>query len=257
MKKVKLSICGGVATKAAFDLFKKEENLEIYDITSVQYENSIVSIMADKVDIDIEKTEKTDSWTMKVIYDDLKKDYIEKLKNDKPDYIVLDLVSDGIYGCLKVGNSYITNNKPKLKKVKVNSYTEEVSVSTKGTIEYNKLVKENISKFLLLIERELPNTKVILHCAKLCHGYYGEQRRIMSFKRYDIINKNRVLLDLYSFVKEFNNVEVIDLNNKIYFSKVNHKWSPKPSPIHYEDTYYRDFIATVDRIVLKDLLIKS
>lgn len=254
MKKVKISICGGVATKAAFDLYKKEENIEIYDITSIQYESSIISIMSDKIDIEVEETGKNNSWIMEVINNDFKKEYIEKLKVDKPDYIVLDLVSDVIYGCLKVGNSYITNNIPKLKRVKFNSNTEEFSASTEGIIEYKKLVKENISKFLMLIEKELPNTEVILHCAKLCHAYYGDQRKIMSFNRYDIINKNRILLEIYSFAKEFNNVSVIDLNNKIYFSRVNHKWSSKPSPIHYEDAYYRDFIATLDRIVLKKLL---
>lgn len=254
MKKVRLSICGGVATKAAFDLFKKEENLEIYDITSLQYESSIISIMSDKIDIEVEGTENIDNWTMKVIYSDLKKEYIEKIKADKPDYIVLDLVSDAIHGCLKIKDSYITNNRPKLRKVKINAETEEFSAKMSNGIAYKKLVKEKISEFLLLIEKELPNTKVVLHCAKLCHAYYGEQRKIISFNIYDIMNKNKILLEFYSFAKEFNNVSVIDLNNKVYFSKINHRWSPKASPLHYEDMYYRDFIATLDRIVLKNLL---
>lgn len=257
MKKIRLSICGSAATRAAFELYKKQENLEIYDITSMQYESSIISIMSDKIDLEVEKTDKTDNWTMRVIQDDLKKEYIEKLKIEKPDYIVLDLVSDIVYGCLKFQNSYITNNAGKLRKVKINSIMEEVTLSTKGSIEYKKIVKENISKFLTVIEKELPDTKVILHCAKLCHAYYGEQRSIISFKRHDIINKNRALLDLYNFVKKFNNISVIDLNNRVYFSKINHKWSPKGSPIHYEDIYYRDFMAILDRIVLKNLLINS
>ena len=251
MKKLKLYIIGSISTRACFDYIPENIYTDIYEVTGVQYQSSFISLMSNPIDKDSLDTSSLSKWSQKVIERDLSKTFKEELIKSKPDYIIVDLISEIEYGVIKTPDSYITKISGKTNKLDLKDLClEEISFKDKKEI-YMELFKNKIDKFKMFCKDELPQTKIIFHIAPFLYSYFDDCRVAKSFINKNLLWKNKSIKELYEYCTSETDL-IIDTNDKTYFATTKHRVSL--NPIHYETQYYIDFISELNIITLKDLL---
>lgn len=253
MKKITVSICGSSATRGCFELHNLKEFNDIIDVVNMQYLSSFISLMSDSFSGKIDIDGNTSEWNKKVIRRDLSKEYLNELKELQPQYIIIDFISDILYGTLKFDNEIITNNKSKLKDVKFENKGIVFDINSNYEEYINELLKSTL-RFIEYVKLNLPNTKVIIHSARFIRSYYDSGNICRLFNAYDTYEKNKILDEIESKLKRFG-LDNININNEKYCSNEGHKW--KKNRVHYEQKYYRDFLLNLYRVIINDLLLNN
>ena len=253
MNKIKLYIIGSIATRGCFEYVDKSTYQDLYEICGLQYQSSFISLMSKPLKLkNLDIISKINGWNKTVVTRDMNKIFLDELKNCKPDYIIIDLVSETEYGVIKIEDTYISNIRGKTNKMNLNAYeTNEISIKNNKEL-YIELLTKNINSFKEFCKTNLPNTKLIFHIAPYLYSYFDECRVTKKFENKDLMSKNKQLKELYNMNFITNEDLVIDINDKTYFSTSKHKISL--APLHYETKYYKDFISELNRVVLKDFI---
>ena len=246
---IKIYIIGSIATRGCFSYSSKDVYDDIYDISGIQYQSSIISLMSKACNVTNYNINNISGWNKKTVCRDFNKIFLKELISLKPDYIILDLISDVQYDLISIENSYVTNIKGKTNKIGMDLNNLKVINIFDNKDEYLNLFKQSFDKFKLFIKENLPNTKLIIHKAKFAYSYLDECMVARSFKNLNLIEKNRLLDEIYSYcTKDL----MIEMDDKAYFSNIKHPISL--NPIHYSNDYYTDFHFKLNKIVLKSLI---
>lgn len=254
MGNIKLYIIGSVATKGCFQYCSTDIYEDIYEVTGLQYQSSFISLMSKSVELDGLDMTMLDSWSQNVITRDMNKVFLDELKEIKPDYIIIDLISEIEGGLIELKDTYISNIKGKTNKLNFENYNVKKIDLNNNKDFYIELLNENLNLFRSFCNNNLPNTKIIFHVAPYSYSYFDEDRVTRTFENKGLIAKNKKIRELYYDYCLKNDDLIIDMNDKTYFSTCKHKLSL--NPLHYENRYYNDFICELNRIVLKDFIRK-
>lgn len=194
-----------------------------------------------------------------ILKDNLNKDFIQILKEIKPEFLIMDFTFEVKAGYLEIDNNkIITNNAFELpysnfyknlknvRKVKIKSHPKE----------FLKLWKKNCNKFFKEMEKNCPDTTIILNSAKDTSKMKkadGTIEEVPKFKEVSkLANSYRVILEDY-VCKNFD-VEVVDYDYTTT-SDENHPW--QASSVHYEPRYYKYATEQLKDIVKRTRLAKN
>lgn len=126
------------------------------------------------------------------INQDLTKNFLAEVKKFKPDYILIDNYFEVIFGIIKYENCFITNNYWDLPKTKfhteIKPYTKINMYNDPNT--YLKLYKENMNLFLDYIQKESPNSQIILNPVRLGYKILKDDNNIEVNKNFKSNAKN-------------------------------------------------------------------
>ncbi|WP_056465298.1 DUF6270 domain-containing protein [Bacillus sp. FJAT-25509] len=247
-KKLKVAAFGSCVTR---DNFNSKFNLNYknhFELIRYQNQSSIISLMGNPIPYNREKIDNLNQYEQNDVFDDLEKNFLNDLINKQPEALILDFFGDVYFGCLKTNSSYFTNNRWKITKTSFYRELNEVTTFNLNTnlSEYFTLWKQSIDKFLQIINREIPNCKIILHKARFTGMYYDQEqniKKINSDTDIELLNAFWDQLDEYVI----SNYEVSTINVKQnYISIADHAWGI--FHLHFEPNYYKNFLAQLIKL---------
>ena len=198
------------------DVFYSEINKnykDFFEIGPTGIRLSFISIMQEPVkfdekDIDIfPKTGKNINFTA-WIKKDFKKTFLEDLKRENFEYLLMDTYYDTNFGIVDIGNNrYVTNN-IRLDETAFYEKLEHKRVLTiyDNTEEYFEIWKRHCDMFFEFLKENCPDTKIILNPSRHVYRKMDEDGSIIESDRFKReckkFNQYRDLLDEY-IIKNF------------------------------------------------------
>lgn len=171
-----IAVFGSCASRDNFYSGINPDYKKYFNCSISSQRGSIISLMQEPVsfknqDIQILPENRVNKAGTQFINQDLTKNFLAEVKKFKPDYILIDNYFEVIFGIIKYENCFITNNYWDLPKTKfhteIKPYTKINMYNDPNT--YLKLYKENMGLFLDYIQKESPNSQIILNPVRL--GY--------------------------------------------------------------------------------------
>lgn len=258
---IKIAVLGSCYSRAAFNssVYFNPGYKEKYKVVYSQFHSSIVSTMSNYIKYEEKYFSHYNDSEKMFIRDDLEKLFFEKIKNSKPDFLILDFYSDVFLDLIVIdeehiftGNYFIRGsefllNLPKGTKVISRDNLEKyLNYWNKSIFEFTKKIKEYIGE-----------DKIILQKARSIDKYYDKDHQIKKFKdQDDVIMFNNFLYEYMerTFLNLLPHSQVIDLNQCGYIGQYN--YPDGNSFNHYEPNYYKRFMSKIDEIVTKSFLKK-
>ena len=243
------------------DVFYSEINKnykDFFEIGPTGIRLSFISIMQEPVkfdekDIDIfPKTGKNINFTA-WIKKDFKKTFLEDLKRERFEYLLMDTYYDTNFGIVDIGNnSYVTNN-IRLDETAFYEKLEHKRVLTiyDNTEEYFEIWKRHCDMFFDFLKENCPDTKIILNPSRHVYRKMDEDGSIIESDRFKReckkFNQYRDLLDEY-IIKNFD-VDVLYFDEDTVASE-NHFWGC--SSLHYATQYFEGINDQLNLIIERD-----
>ena len=255
-KKIKnIAIYGSCITKDPFTTSFNKNYKAYYNCVVNDQKHSFISTMQkkeefDEKDLAILPDTSGYRFASKCIKEDLEKNFLDVLLNQKIDYIIFDINFEVERGIICYNDNVLltkitgfdkTEYFSKLKNVKYLNIIDNPET-------YFNLWKEYCDKFFKFIKTNCPDTRVIL----------AEVRALDIVQREDLstyiepkftekakINNHYYKL-LESYIIENYDVDVVKFDYDTMLNE-NHRWGK--FYVHYDDKYYTDFLKKVDKIV--------
>ena len=198
------------------------------------------------------KTPKNINFTM-WIRKDFKKIFLEDLKRENFEYLLMDTYYDTNFGIVDIGNNkYVTNN-IRLDETAFYENLEYKKVLTiyDNTEEYFEIWKKHCDMFFEFINENCPNTKIILNPSRHVYRKLSEDGTIVQSdlfkKECEKFNKFRDLLDKY-IIENFD-VDVLYFDEDTVASE-SHFWGC--SSLHYAPQYFEGINSQLNLIIERD-----
>lgn len=261
LKKTNIAILGSCVSRDNFNSIFNEDWRRLFNIVAYQHQTSIVSLMHKKVDFPQRLLdEHLRDFDKDYLISDFSKEFLKKIKDLQPEYLIIDFFADAYYGVLELSaNKYITNNGGKL--WNTTFYKELVNKKPINFINNNEkfldLWIKSVEMLFEYLNENLPNTKILVtkfyfseyyRCSitnKIKHITESNKHLVGSKEEY-----NKILNKIYNHIMKYNHIFYIDLTEKEYLLDEHHPWGL--NYVHYEKDYYKDYINQLEKIVLDD-----
>lgn len=257
------TVFGSCACRDIFNSTINKNYKDFFKIGGNGIRLSFISIMQPPVEYDdndlrifpeIGKNPYLSRW----IKNDFDKIFLDELKENKFEYMLMDTYYDVNFGVVDIGNNhYVTNN---IRIDQTNFYknleNKRVLKITDNKKEYFKLWKEHCDLFFNFMNENCPNIKIILNPSRHISRVLSENGLISINNKYEdecnLYNSYRDLLDEY-IVKNFDiDVLIFDDNTLI---NSNHLWGS--SSLHYYTEYYHDMTNQLNKIIKRNNLLNT
>ncbi|KYG37103.1 DUF6270 domain-containing protein [Bacillus gaemokensis] len=257
-KAVTVAILGSCVTRDNFNSKFNYDYKRYYECVLLQNQTSIISLLEKPITFPVNKVTELNQWDSNDMRADFEKNFLNKLEEEQPDYLIMDFFGDVFFGCMKLADTYVTNNYWKLgktqfvKEVKNPQYLNII----RDTEDYLVLWKKAIHNLFKILKERVPNCKIVVHKARFVEFYYDENNRLQRIDpSIDVALVNKYWSILDNYVLEKFNVQCIDLNHKSYTAYEAHPWGL--FGVHYDPKYYNDFLNHLHEIVLTNYLEKA
>lgn len=258
-----IAIYGSCISKDPFTTAFNKNYKQKYNCLITDQKHSFISTMQEKEvfnkdELKIYPNNASNRYLSRCIKDDLEKSFIDLMLNNKIDYLILDVnfeVQKGVI-CFN-GNKYLTNitrfdttkHFSKLKDVKYISILENPNL-------YFNLWKEYCNKFFDFLKTYCPETKIVLAEVRALDVIQRKDGSLYIEDKYtDHIKISNIYYKLLEdYIKQNFEVRVINFNKDFVINE-NHRW--RKFYVHYDDSYYSNFINKMDQIVKYDELEKK
>lgn len=240
------------------DIFNSTLNIhykDFFHIGKTGIRMSFISIMQEPVDYDEDSViiypQKGKNINFTIwIKDDFDKWFLDVLKEDNFEYMIIDTYYDVNFGVVDIGDGrYVTNN-IRLDETEFyrNLKNKRLLTIMDDTEEYFELWKDSCNKFFKFLEDNCPNLTVILNPSRHVDKKLKEEGYIvkdMDFKaECEKFNPYRDMLDEY-IINNFD-VEVLKFDEST-LSVENHLWGC--SSLHYGPSYFVDMNDQLNEII--------
>ncbi|OEC97012.1 MULTISPECIES: DUF6270 domain-containing protein [Methanobrevibacter] len=192
------------------------------------------------------------------IKQDLDKSFLNELKKNKSEYLIIDTYYDVNFGIIEFENkNYITNNLhiDKTEFYKNLNYKKVMTIQSNKN-EYLKLWKENCNLFFNFLEKYCPDTKIILNPTRHVTNLIRADGTISEMGIYKKIsekyNPYRDLLD--SHIIENFNVDVLYFDENTLASE-NSIWGA--SSLHYNTSYFMDVTKQLNEFIKRNKILDN
>jgi len=241
--KTTVAILGSCVTRDIFISKTNPKYKKKFELVLFQNHTTLLSLLSPKIEYDIKDFSNLNWRNLKMIKDELDKNFLTNLKEIQPNILVMDFFSDAFFDTIKDKNSYLTVNTWKTTKTRHYENISSLNKPFKPTIEIQKQLIIQLSDFL---KSELPNTIVILNKTKTVKEFKNENGKIFLFKKQNDINKEWKIIDEL-FIKIVQPFVINDKHN--YIGDLNHVWGL--SNVHYEKEYYINSLKEIKKILKK------
>jgi hypothetical protein len=231
----------------------------------MQNQSSLISLMSEGFSLTEEQLGPSSDYDRWNVTTDLSKEFLVRVGELAPDYLVLDFFGDVHFGCLEVApGRYVTNNRWKLwptpyyKQLQRKGGARELRIEN-DTEEYLRLWRDAYDRLVEHLRRVTPRTTVVVH-----RGHNTDRLHLPDtdaplslsrsgrVKAIDVPTLNRLWSALDDYAVSSTGFDVIDLTGGSYPTSPDHPWGP--FYVHYSMDYYAEFLAQLTRIHLRRLL---
>ncbi|MGL6298364.1 MAG: DUF6270 domain-containing protein [Methanobacteriaceae archaeon] len=267
MERIKVAMCGSCITRVSFNSQFNPNYKKFYNLVSAFEQLSIISIMEPPIHkkelfnlslVNNKTKQQIDNYeyAKEKIIPDFKKNVLSELKNVNPDYLILDNFWDGAKGIIKYNSLILSNNNfYEISKLCEKEY-EVISLNTSPK-KFLELYEKSFNNFYEFLKTNLPNTKIILNKGRAVSKIQKINGEITEHPPFEalseMINKNMNILD--SFIENnYSDILIIEQDFSEYASEEGHFFNTHP--VHYNNTYYRDFLDELNYVIFNDKSIK-
>lgn len=252
---VKIATIGSCVVRDNFNTKFNPYYKEYFNLVAHHHQSALPSLMSNPTKFSkVDNYNKTTKFRKQHIQNEFSKQFLQRLKDTSPDYIILDLYADIKFGVVMFDEkTYITNNiqykyLPELqKKLTLNIY--------ENFNEYFKLWKTSVDELFEFFRNELPKCKIILLNARYHNKFKDNStldkwRQKKGIKCLDIKTMNQTWDILDNYVE--NNFDVFKINMKggKYSLSESHPWGRYY--LHFESKFYKDFLSELLNIIISD-----
>lgn len=245
-----VGVFGSCVTRDLFNSKFCPNYKQYFKVVTDSQRSTIISFMADPVQIDFEDIKIDNPVSMRLLKEDFLKNKRFELFQIQPEYYVFDINFDVIFGIIILDDgNIITNN---MWNLPLTSFYKKSNEWKKLTIfdnptEYFSLFKDNVELFFDFLESNCPNMKIILNSFRNNYYYLDDNNRIKAddtFKQYSL-KRNKYINKLETYIIDNYDIEI--LYTKDYFIDKDHLWGF--SSHHFEKRYYDDKSCQLRKII--------
>jgi len=264
-ERVTVAVLGSCITRDNFNSRFNPGYKQAYDCVLMQNQSSLISLMSESFSLTEEQLGPASDYDRWNVTTDLSKEFLLRIGELAPDYLVLDFFGDVHFGCLEVApGRYITNNRWKLwptpyyKQLQKDGPPRALRIET-DTQEYLRLWREAYDRLVEHLRRVTPKTTVVVH-----RGHNTDLLQLPDatapvslsrsgrVKAIDVPTLNRLWTELDDYAVASTGFDVIDLTGGRYPTSPDHPWGP--FYVHYSMDYYAEFLARLTCIHLRRVL---
>lgn len=248
---VEISTIGSGASRNIFNSSLNKKFEKFFHINESIETITFISLMSEPLQFDQKLLDSSNRYDNECVLQDLTKKYLNFLKTNKIDYLIIDTYFDALYEIIiNDKNSYISDSE-RLKRTSLHHlFNDKKRISiAKDFEEYYDLWTHSIKLFFEFITKNCPNTKVVLNCSRSVYKYYENEKIIEDedLKVLSHLNEYQEILD--QFILENFDVEVLDFDENTLAYK-EHIFGLHST--HYEPKYYEDKTKQLNEIVARN-----
>lgn len=249
--KTKISTLGSCSSRNIFNSNINTNYKTFFTVFESIEAVTFISLMSEKIEFDENLIDSNSSYDNYCALCDLSKNFLEFLKEERIDYLIIDTYFDAFYDVIVIGNNkYISGSSHVLNTSISTLFKDKPRINIYDNFkEYFYLFKESMDKFFDFMDKYCPNIKIILNCSRNVFKY-EESGQIVendNLKRMSNINPFRDILD--SYILENFDVEILDFDENTLANK-NHIFGIHPT--HYEPKYYEEKIKQLNEIISRN-----
>ncbi|MDG6154952.1 DUF6270 domain-containing protein [Lactococcus formosensis] len=253
----KLAIFGSCISRDNFNTRFNKNYKEFFEVGVFRNQTSILSIMSEKVNI-TDNGLKSDG-EKQALNIEAKKDFLYKIHEEQPEYLILDFFADTYYGCIELGEDvFFTNN---TKYFHLEQFKEMKKFTPYNNLDDYMLIWETKTKdFLKEIKEIVPDITIVIVNVKFSDIFADgtsltDIRKKSNIPVFDIEILNSIYAKQIEYVESNFDVESIDLTHKNYLLDKNHPWGS--FYVHFEKEFYNDFLAKLLKVHINKLTRES
>lgn len=217
---------------------------EKYRLVLEQYQSSIISITSEKISPDSVYYENFEGFNLRAMRGEIEKTFVSRLKVVKPQVIVVDLYTDAMFGCVSLGNSFVTLNKWRHGNNPIAKALEGARFisSWDDPEEYYGRLCEASAAFSSAVIESVPDAIIVLNSARALR-WWKTETDCGCFEDVTAFNRRWERSDeiFLSQVK----CEQISMPSGLY-ADGSHRHGR--SNVHYQSAYHEYFMKRIDEI---------
>lgn len=239
MGKTEISTMGSCSSR---NIFYSQINKYYKNFFKINYSIeavSLISLMSLPVEYDENLINSSHDYDNVCVREDLSKKFLEFVKEDKVDYIILDTLFDVFPGVIQYSENQFISDSDRLKNTdfyKTLTNTNPITPYTNFD-EYYRLWVNACNEFFKFVETNCDKTKIILNCSRSVYKYISKDGRILMDKNFKILsdkyNPYRDIFDKY--ILENFDVDVLPFDFQTYAYE-NHVFGLHHT--HFEPGFY-------------------
>lgn len=259
-----IALLGSCIIRDPFTTFYNEDYKKYFDLKIAQERHSLISIMQEKKIVDESLLElssdvSSNEFKFQCLKEDFNKSFLDLIKKDSIDYLILDVYFDVIWGIIKYNNNQIMTNDDSLKYTEYFKGMENIRKFnfSNNPKEFFDIWRHYCDEFFDFMEKNSPNTKIIVaevRCASEVKRSDGTTYIDDYFKEKSEFN-NPLFEKLERYIIENFDVYFLGIDKKNLLCEENHRWGK--GFVHYTRDYYLDFFKKIKDIVAYDTLKKQ
>ena len=259
-----VSVLGSCVTRDLFYSKVISDYKSYFKLITYQGRSSLISLMSKPVNFNENDFSIGNAIAEDFIKSDFRKDGVVGLVENPPDYLIIDILFDVIYGILYLPDGNIISNntwdlyKTPFYKNLIEGENDEFKILTisHNTNEYFDAYKNAINSLFNFLKSNCINTKVILNSIRHAHSYIRNDGTIITtefFKNYGRAN-NKYFEKLEDYIIDNFDVDILYFGRNYYADESN-IWGLAPH--HYEKKLYLDKFNQLKNIVKYDKILKE
>lgn len=253
----RVAVLGSCVSRDAFNSRFSPTYKDLYDCVALSNQVSFLSLMDRPVDLTAEQIGDLDAYSQREVLKETSRGFLHELVEQRPEYVIIDLFADVHFGCVVWDERYLTRNRWKIMKSAV--YQQAVKAGqvrdvtpTADPKTYRRLWLAAVDDFFAFLDRELPQTKVILHRARNVTRARSADGTVRNHgNRADLTRMNDWWDQLDDELQRRHVDRVIDVFTEELTSHDGHPWGA--FAVHYTDDYHAAFLSNLGQIVVSDL----
>ncbi|MBQ6512732.1 DUF6270 domain-containing protein [Methanobrevibacter sp.] len=238
-KITEFSVFGSCSSRGIFNSLNNENYKKYFKINHSVEGSSLISIMSKPIDYDKSLINSNRRYDNLCVTEDLSKSFVDFIKEDSIDYIILDTLFDVKSGVIQYDkNQYVTGTTRIKRTGFYNLLKNKRSIDVFNDFdEYYGLWTNACNDFFKLIDQNCNRTRVILNCTRSVYKYLDSQYNISVKKDYKLLahklNPFRDLFDRY--ILENFDVDVLPFDCK---TLANENHIDGLAPTHFVPEYF-------------------
>ncbi|WP_346661700.1 DUF6270 domain-containing protein [uncultured Methanobrevibacter sp.] len=245
------STFGSCASRGIFNSKINKDYKKYFHVNYSVEASSLISLMSKPIKDKENFIDTNNDYYNACVYEDITKNFLEFLKEDNLNYLILDTYFDVICPIIKLKrNQYVTKTSSLMK----TTYYKELHDFPEFSIlnnfeEYYKLYIYYCNKFFKFINYHCKHLKVILNGSRSVYKYLNNGKILSNsnFKKLSYINNFRDTLDSYilnNFDVEFLPFDDTTLYDANYLFGAHHT--------HYESKYFEEKTQQLNDIIRRN-----
>ena len=264
---VRVAVLGSCTTRDNFNSRFNPDYKQTWDCVLLQNQSSLLSLMSLPTEIEDDDIGAPDDFSLSVVRSDLNKEFLDRVVELAPEYLIMDFFGDVHFGCLRLeSGALVTDNRWHLQKTsfyqRLKAAGELEQVHIQDDVEsYMAEWTDAYDRLARYLRTHLPDLQLVVHRGFNTNRVQVEGSRVVPLQEFKRLRRlrvkqsNQLWKGFDDYAVEVGGAHEIDLTQGGYTSFDEHPWGP--FYVHYTMDYYRDFLAELNLLHLRRTMASS